>query len=135
MTDCINPILDQVLIRPMDSFRSDGGLHLPEAYDDDSHGSNRDMIRDRNQLCLGVVIRAGPGWKYNGKRVPLDVEEGDQVMYNRADAKLTDASGSDEGLVMIRHHAIFMKVEGKVNQVVGGLVSQEESDGGGPDDG
>ncbi len=118
----IRPLLDQVVIRPLDSFEDASGLVLPQAYADDDHGDNNDMIRDRNQLCLGVVIAVGPGWKYPGGRVPLDVQVGERVMYNRADAKRV--TGSDPPLVWVRHHAIFLRVDGSVRQVVGGLVSQ-----------
>ncbi len=121
------PVLDQVLIRSLDVFKSET-LHLPEAYEDDCHGSNKDMIRDRNQLCLGIVIRAGPGWKYDGKgHTPLDVKTGDHVMYNRADAKIVEGTdAATEGctpLVMTRNHAIFAVVKGPARQIVGGLVT------------
>ncbi len=123
LAERVRPVLDQVLVRPMDNFADASGLILPEAYDDDAHGSDRDFIREGNQLCLGVVIAVGEGWKYpKTGRAPLDVEVGEKVMYNRADAKLVQ--GTAPALVLVRHHAIFLRVEGSVRQVVGGLVSQ-----------
>ena len=119
----LRPALDQVLVRPMDAFEDASGLVLPQGYNDDCHGSDKDFIRDKNQLCLGIVIAVGPGWKYaTGDRHPPDVSVGEQIMYNRADAKLV--RGTDPQLVLVRNHAIFLKVEGSVRQVVGGLVTK-----------
>lgn len=124
------PVNDSVVLRPKDAFSTASGLELPQGYADDAHGSDRDMIRERNQLCLAEVVDVGPGYKYAGKRKPkgvafvrppLDVTPGDQVLYNRADAKRL--KGTDELLVVIKHHAIFAIVEGSVRQVVGGIVS------------
>lgn len=132
------PIRDQVLIRSLDAFKSET-LHLPQATKDDCHGSDKDMIRDKNQLCLGIVIAAGPGWKYDATgHTPLDVKAGDYVLYNRADASLvpiedTPVLVSEDGeswdecptspLVMTRNHAIFAVVEGPARQIMGGLVT------------
>ncbi len=122
----IRPILDQALLRPMDAFEPDSDLILPQGYDDDAHGSG-DMIRERNQLCLAVVIAVGPGWKYPGERGrpggrrPLDVDVGDKVLYMRADAKKVE--DTDQLLVLVRNHQIHIVVEQPARQVFGGIVS------------
>lgn len=117
----LRPIHDFHLLRPMDAFEDASGLVLPQGYNDDVHGSDGDHIRTRNQLCLGVVVAVGPGLWKDGRRVQTDLEVGEKVMYNRADAKLV--KGSDPMLVLVREPAIFLAVVGDVRQVVGGLVT------------
>lgn len=146
----LSPILDYVIIEPRDAFEHESGLVLPEAYDDDAYSNDGDLIRARNQLCLGIVRAVGPGPKHRepkpgirrrdatgeptkqwerepeperpSQRRPMDVSPGDQVLYHRASAlKLDD---SDPVLVVVHEPAIYLAVEGSVRQVVGGIVSQ-----------
>lgn len=125
MTDAAQghkPIKEWVVIEPTDAFRSDGVIELPEAYDDDAHGSNQDMIRQKNTLCLGIVRAVGPGKKLkNGTRRPPEVEVGERVMYCRASATLLD--GTDPVLVTVREDGVFFAVAGDVRPVFGGIVS------------
>ena len=139
-TDCgIVPRNNMVIVEPRDSFEHASGLVLPQAYDDDAHGGDGDMIRQRNQLCLAVVRGVGPGeWRQgdndDGTPGPLwqdtpPVEVGEQVMYLRANA--VPIKDSDPLLVMVPDAAIFMRVEGEARQVADGIVSAgEEGDRG-----
>lgn len=129
------PVKEWVVIEPRDSFRSDGTIVLPDAYDDDAHGSDRDMIRERNTLCLGIVRAVGPGYRtdspklhpaYNdGERPPYvdhDIRVDMVVMYDRASAIKLD--GTTPMLVTVRAHGVLLEVEGDVEPVLGGLVSK-----------
>jgi co-chaperonin GroES (HSP10) len=122
------PIKEWVVIEPTDAFASDGLIDLPEAYDDDAHGSGGDMIREKNRLCLGIVRAVGPGAKIededgNRWRRQPDVEVGERVMYCRASATLLE--GTDPMLVTVREEGIFLSIAGDVRAVYGGIVSVE----------
>lgn len=124
---------DMVVIEPRDAFATAGEIVLPEAYDDDAHGSDRDMIREYNKACLGIVRAVGPGMKnvrteedadddeITERRKP-DIEVGAQVLYDRASATRLD--GTDPMLVIVPEGGIFMEVVGDVAPVVGGLVTR-----------
>jgi len=147
--ETISPILDYVVIEPRDAFADASGIVLPEAYDDDAHGSDGDMIRKHNQLCLGIVRAVGPGSKTEAAKPGIrrmgpdgptehwerepeppepkvsrelpDVEVGEQVVYHRASAIRID--GTDPLLVIVHEEAVFLAIEGDVHQVVGGVVA------------
>lgn len=125
------PINEWVVIEPRDAFEhgdpsGEGGIILPQAYDDDAHGSHGDFIRERNSLCYGVVRAVGPGrqrWRgadFIGREIP-DVEVGDRVMYCRASATLVE--GSSPMLVIVREKGVMLKVESPAKAVLGGLIS------------
>jgi chaperonin GroES len=64
------PILDNVLIRPDKAEEKKGSIIIPE--------------QAQEQSTMGEVIAIGPGaLDKNGKRIPMDVEEGDRVVFNR----------------------------------------------------
>lgn len=136
------PIKEWIVIEPRDAFASEGELVLPQAYDDEAHGSNRDMIRERNRNCFGIVRAVGPGYRPDSPKlhkwaddedyeqdddeqhaIDHDVRVGMQVMYDRASA--TKIEGTDPMLVIVRAHGILCVVEGHARPVVGGLVSVE----------
>lgn len=120
--ETLTPVNDWVVLMPMDGSGSEGGIALPEGYADDAHGNDGDHVRERNQLCQAAVVAVGPGFKYSGSlRVPLDVVVGDRVMYNRADGRLLRRE--EPMIVAVRHHCIYMVVEGGARQVLGGLVT------------
>jgi len=123
----IRPINDHVLLLPRDNFRGSKTIALPEAYDDDAHGSNNDFIRETNQLALATVLAVGKGWQFEvGRRLGNDVKPGDSVLYNRADGKELIQDGQQ--LVIIRNHAIFCVVPNDVEAEFGGIVSTHEPD-------
>jgi hypothetical protein len=126
----IAPILDLCTVEPIDAFRGEESIVLPEAYADDAHRTGGDMIRESNKLCFGIVRAVGPGWKLNPgedddgtepHRVPVDLAVGMQVMYDRASA--SELPGTDPMLVSVPALGILLVVEGDAEPVFGGLVS------------
>jgi co-chaperonin GroES (HSP10) len=116
------PLHDRIVIEPTDAFRSGGVLELPQAYDDDVSGSNGDLIRERNKLCLGIVRAIGSGERdEDGEIVRPDVEVGERVMYDRASA--VEIVGTDPKLVVVREAGIAFAVGDDVEPVLGGLVT------------
>lgn len=66
----IKPLADRVLVRPEDTTEAlPSGLVIP------------DTAKEKPQE--GTILAAGPGAYYEGKRVPLDVKEGDRVLYSK----------------------------------------------------
>jgi chaperonin GroES len=68
----IEPLEDRVVIRPLDAEEvTSSGLVIP------------DTAKEKPQE--GEVLAVGPGrWDEDGsKRIPLDVKEGDRVLYSK----------------------------------------------------
>jgi len=66
----LRPLGDRVLVRPDDSDKPlPSGLVIP------------DTAKEKPQE--GVVLGVGPGGFHDGQRVPLDVKEGDRVVYSK----------------------------------------------------
>lgn len=122
----IRPLHDWVVIEPRDAFRSQSDLlALPQAYDDDAHTSDGDLIREGNKLCCGIVRAVGPGWvNEECVRLEHDVEVGQRVMYDRASAERID--GTKPTLVRLRAYGVYLVLEDdNIEPVVGGLVTKK----------
>ncbi|HKZ25228.1 MAG TPA: co-chaperone GroES [Acidimicrobiia bacterium] len=67
----LQPLGDRVVVRPKDEdVRTPSGLVIP------------DTAKEKPQV--GDVLAAGPGaLDDNGKRIPMDVKEGDKVLYSK----------------------------------------------------
>ncbi len=66
----LKPLGDRVLVRPEDTDEAlPSGLVIP------------DTAKEKPQE--GTVLAIGPGAYFEGKRVPLDVKEGDRVVYSK----------------------------------------------------
>jgi chaperonin GroES len=66
----LRPLGDRVLVRPDDSDKPlPSGLVIP------------DTAKEKPQE--GVVLAVGPGGFHDGQRVPLDVKDGDRVVYSK----------------------------------------------------
>jgi chaperonin GroES len=65
----IQPLEDRIVIRPADETESmRGGLYIPDTA--------------KEKPTQGAVIAVGPGrLDDNGKRIPMDLKVGDQVIY------------------------------------------------------
>ena len=72
----ITPLGDKVVIRPLSedesSTTSASGIIIP------------DSVESKDKNDQGVVVAVGPGnWDEDGeKRIPLDVQEGDRVLFS-----------------------------------------------------
>lgn len=66
----LKPLGDRVLVRPEDTDEAlPSGLVIP------------DTAKEKPQE--GTVLATGPGAYFEGKRVPLDVKDGDRVVYSK----------------------------------------------------
>ncbi|MGH8936253.1 MAG: co-chaperone GroES [Acidimicrobiia bacterium] len=67
----LQPLGDRVVVKPKeeDEARTPSGLVIP------------DTAKEKPQL--GEVLAVGPGEWEDGKRVPLDIEQGDLVVYSK----------------------------------------------------
>ncbi len=73
MGDRLIPLGDRVLVRRMvedEKRKTEGGIHLPDIA--------------KEKPLKGIVVEAGKGRTLrDGSRVPLDVSEGDEVLFAR----------------------------------------------------
>ena len=72
MSVAIKPLEDRILVQPLDAEqKTQSGLVIP------------DTAKEKPQE--GTVVAVGPGrWDEDGeKRIPLDVAEGDTVIYSK----------------------------------------------------
>ncbi len=66
----LRPLGDRVLVRPDDSDKPlPSGLVIP------------DTAKEKPQE--GIVLAVGPGAYHEGQRIPLDVKEGDRVVFSK----------------------------------------------------
>jgi len=92
-----SPLEDRVLIRPVEAETvSSGGIVLP------------DSAQEKPQR--GVVVATGPG-KLNkdGKRLPVPVAKGDEVIYGRYAGNEVEMDG--EEFKVLRVDEILAKIE------------------------
>ena len=69
-TVAIKPLEDRVVVKPLDAEQTTAsGLVIP------------DTAKEKPQE--GTVLAVGPGRFENGNRLPLDVQEGDVVLYSK----------------------------------------------------
>ena len=69
-TVAIKPLEDRVVVKPLDAEQTTAsGLVIP------------DTAKEKPQE--GVVLAVGPGRFEDGQRLPLDVKEGDIVLYSK----------------------------------------------------
>ena len=69
-TVAIKPLEDRVVVKPLDAEQTTAsGLVIP------------DTAKEKPQE--GTVLAVGPGRFENGQRLPLDVQEGDVVLYSK----------------------------------------------------
>ena len=90
----IEPLEDRVVIRPLDAEEvTSSGLVIP------------DTAKEKPQE--GEVLAVGPGrWDDDGdKRIPLDVKEGDRVLYSKYAG--TEIKIDDEEHIILPEHEIL----------------------------
>ena len=93
----IKPLEDKILVQANEAETTTAsGLVIP------------DTAKEKPQE--GTVVAVGPGrWDEDGeKRIPLDVSEGDTVIYSKYGG--TEVPGSDDELVL-RESDVLAKVE------------------------
>jgi chaperonin GroES len=66
----IQPLADRVVVRPLeDTEQTRGGLHIP------------DTAKEKPQQ--GEIIAVGPGRFEKGERVPIELNQGQRVLYGK----------------------------------------------------
>ncbi|MDQ7859579.1 MAG: co-chaperone GroES [Armatimonadota bacterium] len=94
----LKPLGDRVVVKPLEEEeRTKGGIVLP------------DTAKEKPQH--GEVIAVGPGeWDEEGKRrIPLDVKEGDRVLFAKYAG--TEVKTDDGDLLILRANDILAIVE------------------------
>ncbi len=94
----LKPLGDRVVVKPLEEEeRTKGGIVLP------------DTAKEKPQH--GEVVAVGPGeWDDEGKRrIPLDVKEGDRVLFAKYGG--TEIKGDDGDLLILRANDILAIVE------------------------
>ena len=94
----LKPLGDRLLVRPVEEEETTAsGIVLP------------DTAKEKPQK--GKVLAVGEGkWDEEGeKRIPLDVSEGDEVLYSKYGG--TDITVDGEDLLVLRESDVLAKVE------------------------
>ena len=116
---------DRVLVKPETlPNKTNHGLYLPQG------------VEEKEKIQSGIVIKTGPGYplpdpnsisdepwskqKEDAKYLPLQVEEGDQVIFLRKSA--VDLEYNDEKYVILPQSAILLIIR---NDILGDLSTDE----------
>jgi chaperonin GroES len=93
----LKPLGDRLLVKPLEEEETTAsGLVIP------------DTAREKPQK--GKVLAVGDGKLEDGKRIPLDVAEGDEVLYSKYGG--TDITVDGEDLLVLHESDVLAKVEG-----------------------
>ena len=98
MSVSIKPLEDRIVVKPLDAEQTTAsGLVIP------------DTAKEKPQE--GEVLAVGPGrFDDEGeKRIPLDVAEGDEVLYSKYGG--TEITVEGEDLLVLRESDVLAKVE------------------------
>ncbi|GAC1362508.1 MAG: co-chaperone GroES [Actinomycetota bacterium] len=88
----LRPLGDRVLVRPDDSEKPlPSGLVIP------------DTAKEKPQE--GLVLAVGPGAYHEGQRIPLDVKEGDRIIFSKYGG--TEARVDGEDLMILAEREIL----------------------------
>jgi chaperonin GroES len=90
----LTPLGDRIVVRSIEAEQvTSSGLVIP------------DTAQERPQR--GVVLAVGSGRLEDGKRVPLEVAEGDEVIYSKYGG--TEISMDGEDLLILRESDVLAK--------------------------
>ena len=91
----LKPLGDRLIVKPSDEEETTAsGIVLP------------DTAKEKPQK--GKVVAVGDGQLEDGKRVPLDVTEGDEVLYSKYGGTEIKVDGED--LLVLRESDVLAKV-------------------------
>jgi chaperonin GroES len=94
----LKPLADRVLVRPEESEEAlPSGLVIP------------DTAKEKPQE--GTVLAVGPGAYHEGKRIPLDVKEGDRIVYSKYGGSEVKVDG--EELLILSERDILAVIQKK----------------------
>jgi chaperonin GroES len=93
----LKPLGDRLLVKPVEEEETTAsGIVLP------------DTAKEKPQK--GKVLAVGDGKQEDGQRIPLDVAEGDEVLYSKYGG--TDITVEGEDLLVLRESDVLAKIEG-----------------------
>ena len=93
----LKPLGDRLLVKPVEEEETTAsGIVLP------------DTAKEKPQK--GKVLAVGDGKLEDGKRIPLDVAEGDEVLYSKYGG--TEITIDGDELLVLRESDVLAKVEG-----------------------
>ena len=88
----ITPLEDRVVIKPTEEAETmRGGLYIP------------DTAKEKPQQ--GEIVAVGPGRFEDGKRIPLDVQVGNRVLYGKYSG--TEVTVEGDSLLILRETDIL----------------------------
>jgi len=93
----IRPLADRVVVKPLEETEQmRGGLYIP------------DTAKEKPQQ--GEVIAVGPGRLTDeGQRIPLEVKEGDRVLYGKYSG--TEVTVGDETYLILRESDVLAVIQ------------------------
>jgi chaperonin GroES len=93
----LKPLGDRLLVQPIEEEETTAsGIVLP------------DTAKEKPQK--GKVLAVGDGKLEDGQRIPLDVAQGDEVLYSKYGG--TDITVDGEDLLVLRESDVLAKIEG-----------------------
>lgn len=96
MTIKVTPLHDRILVKRIEEKETvKGGIIVP------------DTAKEKPQE--GEVVAVGPGKLHEGKRMPLDVEPGDRVLFAKYGG--TDIKIEDEEYLILREDELLGKLK------------------------
>ena len=97
MAVTVTPLHDRILVKRIEEKETvKGGIIVP------------DTAKEKPQE--GEVIAVGAGKLHEGKRIPLDVEVGDRVLFGKYSG--TEIKIEDEEYLILREEEILAKIGG-----------------------
>jgi chaperonin GroES len=88
----VAPLADRVVIKPLEEAETmRGGLYIP------------DTAKEKPQQ--GEIVAVGPGRFEDGKRIPLDVQVGNRVLYGKYSG--TEVTVEGDSLLILRESDIL----------------------------
>jgi chaperonin GroES len=88
----IQPLADRVVVRPLeDTEQTRGGLYIP------------DTAKEKPQQ--GTIIAVGPGRFEKGERVPMELKQGQRVLYGKYSG--AEVTLDDQEVLIIKESDVF----------------------------
>ena len=92
----VHPLGDRVVVRPLEETEQmRGGLYIP------------DTAKEKPQQ--GEIVAVGPGRYEKGERVPMELKEGQRVLYGKYSG--TEVTIDDEQLLIIKETDVLAVVD------------------------
>jgi chaperonin GroES len=93
----VKPLGDRVVVRPMEeSEQMRGGLYIP------------DTAKEKPQQ--GEIVAVGPGRFEKGERVPMEVSDGQVVLYGKYSG--TEVTFDNEQYLIIKESDVLAVIDG-----------------------